>query len=252
MLVTTKELLGQNKIIPAFNFSTPEICRAIVSACEEERQPAILQISHSELKFLELPLASEIAKFFANKAKIAFSLHVDHLKDFAIIGEILSSKTAISSVMLDVEGLGYDEGIADLKKAQAILPPTFLLEGNLSDYENAEDFVKKTGIDLLAPEKGNYVETSTLVALAKQVSIPLVLHGGSGKNAKELGELVKAGIKIFHFNTALRESWTNALRQTLLSKPAEVKPYNLLGPSEEAVKKVVKEKISLLRTALRS
>lgn len=252
MLITTKELLGQNKILPAFNFSTLEICRAIVNGCEEERQPAILQVSHSELKFLELSLASEIASYFASKAKVAFSLHLDHLKDFAIIGEILASKTAVSSVMLDVEGQGYEEGIADLKKAQDILPPTFLLEGNLSEYDNAEDFIKKSGIDLLAPEKNNFVETSTLVSLAERVSLPLVLHGGSGKNAKELAEIVKAGVKIFHFNTSLREAWTNSLRQTLVAKPNEVKPYNLLAPSEEAVKKVVKDKISLLRTALRS
>ncbi|GAJ14902.1 unnamed protein product, partial [marine sediment metagenome] len=101
--------------------------------------------------------------------------------------------------------------------------------------------------DLLAPfsivNSEDVTEIDKIEQVHKLVSTPLVLHDGSSKSAEEIKEAIAAGVVKVNWNTCLREAWSNALRQTSISNPEEIKPYNILKPSVEVVKKVVEEKI---------
>ena len=52
--------------------------------------------------------------------------------------------------------------------------------------------------------------------LSKDISIPLVLHGGSGLDNLALKKVIKAGICKVNINTELQIVWSNAVKKFLL------------------------------------
>jgi|GEM_PF-1862215 len=247
MLVSTRELLREPGPLPAFNFTTPEVCRAIVQACAQAQQPAILQLSQSESEFLGLEVADAIGSYYISQVSTPFSLHLDHQKTIGVVDWLLGHPTNFSSLMLDVEDLTFEEGTKLLSKTRQRLPQAICLEGNFDPGQNLFDFLNGSQVDIVAPEKANFVETEVLAKLAKESPVPVAMHGGSTKSQAEVRTLVKAGVKKFHFNTELRQAWSQALRQAFRARPQEIKPYLLLKEAEQAVYQVVLEKISWLK-----
>lgn len=245
MFITTKEIINSNKLVPAFNFSTPEVARAIVSACDKLKAPVILQTSEKEAEFLTYEISGAIAKHYGNSVSVSVSLQLDHLKDLSSINDVGLEEFGYSSVMLDLEGSSFDDSIKkiqDFKKSH----PKMLLEANLEYYDRAEEFFKKSGIDLLAPEVHNFIEMASLANIAKATSAPLVLHGCSKKSDKDLIEAVNLKVRKINFNTELRSGWLDAIRSELSSSKELIKPYDLLALSEASVEDIVINKLKVL------
>ncbi len=96
-------------------------------------------------------------------------------------------------------------------------------EAQLTDPDQAADFVDKTGISALAICIGNIhgkyhrppkLDFSLLAAIAKQVSIPLVLHGTSGLPDAMIKQAIKHGVCKFNVNTEIRNAYINALAKS--------------------------------------
>jgi fructose-bisphosphate aldolase class II len=75
--------------------------------------------------------------------------------------------------------------------------------------------------------------------------VHLVLHGGSGTPRADIEKAIKSGIVKININTEIRVAYRNALKQFLENNLDEVKPYKILSPATEAVRKVVEDKIKL-------
>ena len=73
----------------------------------------------------------------------------------------------------------------------------------------------------------------------------LVLHGGSGTPEEDIKGAIKLGVVKININTELRVAYSDALEKEIKAHPDEVKPYKILAPAVEEMKKVVKEKIKL-------
>ena len=73
----------------------------------------------------------------------------------------------------------------------------------------------------------------------------LVLHGGSGTLDNDIKKAIKLGVNKININTELRIAYSDELEETIKEHPDEVKPYKILAPAVEAMKKVVEEKIDL-------
>lgn len=250
MFITTKQILTQNKTVPAFNFSTAEVARAIVEVCDEQEQDVILQTSMSEAKFLGLEVAVGIAMALGQKSKTSVSLHLDHAKNLEIIRKALSA--GYTSVLVDTSGLNFEEGVDFVKGVRGIKGvKNIVIEASLTEFERGKEFVEKTKPDLLAPfsivGSEDVSEIDKIQLVRKLVSTPLVLHDGSSKSDEEIKEAIALGVVKINFNTCLREAWTKGLRQTLSASPNEIKPYNILQPSIDSVRDVVRDKVSLLR-----
>ncbi len=108
--------------------------------------------------------------------------------------------------------------------------------GALTDPEEAARFVAATSVDLLAVSVGNvHVLTSgrrglDLVRLARireRVSIPLVLHGGTGIDRDDLRAAVALGVTLVQFGTGLKQRYLAAVRAALATE--EPNPHELLG-----------------------
>jgi len=250
MFISTKKILSQNRVVPAFNFSTAEVARAIVEACEKLGQDVILQTSMSEAEFLGLELAVGMARALGEKSKISVSLHLDHARNLEIIKEALVA--GYTSVLADGSAMNFEESVEFVKGTKGIKGvKDVAVEASLTEFERAAELVEKTKPDLLAPfvirNGRDRTEIAEVGRVAQMVKTPLVLHNSSSKSDEEIKEAIAAGVVKINWNTCLREAWAKSLRETLNSNPEEIKPYHILKPSVEAVKKVVEEKIGLLQ-----
>jgi fructose/tagatose bisphosphate aldolase len=75
--------------------------------------------------------------------------------------------------------------------------------------------------------------------------VPLTLHGGSGTDAKDFQQAIKAGITMIHINTELRVAWRTGLAEALKRNPDAVAPYKLLPDVVRGVKTVERGRLEL-------
>jgi ketose-bisphosphate aldolase len=134
--------------------------------------------------------------------------------------------------------------------------------GSLTDPVQAEEFVAATRIDLLAVSVGNVhvkvdgtreLDLRTLERIHRCVSIPLVLHGGTGIAAESLREAIKLGVAKVNYGTYLKQQYLNAVREALGRDTRD--PHRVLGmggaddalvAGRLAVRDAVLERIGLL------
>jgi ketose-bisphosphate aldolase len=126
----------------------------------------------------------------------------------------------------------------------------------------AAEFVAATGIDLLAVSVGNvHIQTrgqseldlELLEEIHRRVSVPLVLHGGTGIAPGSLRAAIALGVAKVNYGTYLKNRYLKVMRQALGGDSLD--PHRLLGMggSEDAlvagrlaVRDAVLERIELL------
>ena len=159
-----------------------------------------------------------------------------------------------------VEGeLGYLRGSSELHSKIEIK------EEDLTDPDQALEFIEKTGVDSLAVAIGNihgiikksnsssleYKNPHLYLSRLKQIKekvkdkVFLVLHGGSGTPESDIKKSIDLGIVKVNINTEIRSAFSNTLRKVLKEKKNEIVPYKIMPDVIEAVEKVVTKKIKL-------
>ena len=122
--------------------------------------------------------------------------------------------------------------------------------GAASDPEVAANFVKTTGVDLLAVSVGNEhiklqgrapLDLERLQAIRQRVDIPLVLHGGSGIEDDSLKEAIRLGIRKVNYGTYMKQRYLSAIRAGLSN--GEHNPHALLGDGSETDTMVVGRRV---------
>ncbi|MFC1663923.1 ketose-bisphosphate aldolase [Patescibacteria group bacterium] len=261
-------------VMGQFNFSTLEQLKGIISAAENLSSPLILGTSESESEFLGLKQILALVSTFREETGLPVFLNLDHGKNLDYIRKAidfgydsvhfdgselsLSDNIKITKELVDyakknnvfLEGeVGHLKGSSELHKEKAKIE-----KGGLTEVNDAEKFVKETGVDSLAVAIGNihgvYAEMpefdfERLRKIREKLELPLVLHGGSGFPKEEIKKIVKAGISKININTELRIAWRNCLEKSLKENSQEVRPYIILSSISEAIQKVVEEKIKL-------
>lgn len=108
--------------------------------------------------------------------------------------------------------------------------------GAMTDPAVAEAFVERTGVDLLAVSVGNVhimvngeqpLDLRRLADIRRRVPVPLVLHGGSGIEAKSLGEAIGLGVVKVNYGTYLKQRYLRAIQGALTHVNGN--PHELLG-----------------------
>ena len=125
---------------------------------------------------------------------------------------------------------------AELGELPAGLPAFAHGEGEKTDPERARDFVRATGVDLIAVSVGNIhvslsgrtaLDLDHLKAIRRAVDIPLVLHGGTGIADDSLRQAIAIGVAKVNYGTALKQRYLAAVRRALATD--EPNPHALLG-----------------------
>ncbi|MDP1538567.1 MAG: class II fructose-bisphosphate aldolase [bacterium] len=247
--------------IGQFNISNLETLRAIVLAAQKLKSPALIGTSEGESKFIGLEQAVVLVRVFREKTGLPIFLNLDHGKTFEYIKKAISA--GYDAVNFDGSGLPLQENIRETKKVveyakkfKALAEGAVgVVGGALTNPEEALEFVKETKVDALALAVGSIhgigssgTDPSLKLKRLKEIkeklgNIPLVLHGGSGVQKKDIKAGIKLGIVKININTELRMAYTNTLRQVLKKK--EIVPYKYMPEVIGAVQKLVEEKIKL-------
>ena len=279
MLASSKELLEraqkQGYAIGAFNTSAIPITKAIFSAAEKLKSPLIIQTSEGESKFGKISCILAFLLQCAKEVSISCIVHQDHCRNFEMAKKCIES--GYQSILADGSALSYDENVAYTKKvADLAHAKNVYVEGELgavgrgstfhkgeipktemTDPDQALDFVKKTGVDSLAISFGNIhgvyekppqLDFERLKAIRRKLDIPLVLHGSSGIKDEDIKKAISLGISKINVNTNLRMAFADALRKSL-ADPEAIVPYKYMLPAEKAVQEVVEKKIELFGSA---
>ena len=261
----------KRRAIGQFNFSTLEQLKGIISVAKKTKTPIILGTSQGEVGFFGMEEAILLRDYY-RKSFPHIYLNLDHGRDIKLIKKAID--LGYDCVHHDGSELSFKENIKRTKKiVKYAHKRKVLVEGEIKSikggsethkgvlkfekerFENvaqAKEFVAKTKIDSLAINIGNVHGTFSkpirlnidlLKEINKNISVFLVLHGGSGTKEADIKKAIKNGIVKININTELRQVWKKSLLKSL--KKGTVKPYKILLPVIEAIEEKTKEKIKL-------
>ena len=256
-------------LIPAFNVAYLPMIKPIVDTLKKTYTFGLVEVARPDVEKFGAKSFREVANRYYALADRQFSrLHLDHIPVIDEDGKNVHWEYLIrmglelgyDSVMIDGSRLNLKENIAITKRVVDIshqqgVPVEAELgavlgheEGPLPSYEElfqtkkgftspeqAERFVKETGVDWLSVAIGNIhgaisgiaknkrkvsarLNLDHLRELARVTKIPLVLHGGSGVKKASLIEAVQNGITKINVGTSIRQIY----EQSLSKKPDDV------------------------------
>ena len=266
--------------IGQFNFSDFTQVKGIIRAAQNLKAPIILGTSEGESKFVGLEEAVAIRNVLRKKTGLPIFLNLDHGKSFEYLKEAIAS--GYDMVCFDGSKLSLQENIKISRKvklfakwrgvlvegevgrfgtdASKLYQEKFeIREDDLTQPAEAKDYVKKTGIDVLAVSVGNFhgidisgisphIRLDRLKEIKKIINIPLVLHGGSGTPDQDIKEAIKLGIVKININTEIRLAFTSSLREALSINKNEIVPYKYLQEAINSVQSVVESKVKLFES----
>lgn len=285
MLVHLSELIKEAKekkyALGAFNVENLETTLGVVRAAQKVKSPVIIQVSETSIDYAGLKAITSIVETIAREeaGDIPIALHLDHGKSFRSVAECV--RVGFSSIMMDASEMPLTENIILTKQAVDFAHrKDVLVQGELgvvkgleeasseerdkamTDPDEAEEFVEKTGVDTLAVAVGNVhgiikmrkgnpgLDLERLEQIHKKMlRIPLVLHGASGLPKDQIREGMKRGIIIINIDTELRLAFTNTLRLTLTEDPDVYDPREVLKPSIRALQRVIEAKLKIFGSA---
>ena len=280
MLMNMADLLAvaneHNFAVPAFNVSSSMILKGVMHTCEEMQAPVIIAIHPDELEFVEDSFVKAVIDE-ANKTTVPVAVHLDHGSKFEQV--LRAIQDGFTSVMIDGAHLPFEENIAITKKVVEVAHPVGVsVEAELGTIGTADDygeagskeiiytevddavkFIKETDIDALAIAIGTAhglypkdrkpkLALDRLKEIKANVSIPLVLHGGSGNPDDEIAQSVKLGVNKINISSDIKAAYYKKMREVLqdesLREPNQIQP-----PCVEAMKEVAFQKIDLFQAA---
>jgi ketose-bisphosphate aldolase len=192
------------------------------------------------------------------RSAIAAGFNLVMLADPEASPEDLTSRIAALTRLAHANGVAIEAEVGELPCAAS----GAATGGASTDPEAAAAFVEATAVDLLAVSVGNVhirtegeqgLDLHRLEAIRGRVSLPLVLHGGTGIAAGALREAIALGVAKVNYGTYLKQDYLKAVRAALGRMSPD--PHRLLGlggPEDVmvagrlAVRNAVLQRISLL------
>ena len=276
-----KEAEQSRTAIGHFNISECVALKGIFKAAQELNLPVIIGLSEGEQNFFGTKNATLIIKNLRQEFNWPIFINSDHTKSLEKIKEAVEA--GFDSVHFDGGKLTFEENIKKTKEvveyAKSINPNILveaelgylgassmilkeipkgaaIKEEDLTKPEQAAQFVKETGVDLLAPAVGNihgmfknapnpHIDLARIGKIKELAGMPLVLHGGSGIRDEEFIKAIDAGISIIHINTEIRLAWRQGMEKALAENSEEITPYKILPAAIEEIKKATERRMRL-------
>ncbi|WP_263119786.1 ketose-bisphosphate aldolase [Cellulomonas sp. RIT-PI-Y] len=267
--------------VPAFNISDWAMFTGIIEVSEQRRSPLIVAIHPDEVSHIGHDLLAAIVQR-AHTSSVPVTIHWDHGGTYEQI--LTAIQIGFTSVMIDGSMLPYEENVAlTARVAEAAHAVGLSVEGELgtigkldeqaeagvavsdiiyTDPDQAEDFVRRTGVDSLAVAIGTAhglypkglkpeLKLDLLQELKSRLPIPLVLHGGSANPDEEIGRAVKLGVNKVNISSDIKVAYHDRMRE-VLADPTLREPNTIQPPAIEAMNEVAAHKIELFDAAGRA
>ncbi|GAJ10763.1 unnamed protein product, partial [marine sediment metagenome] len=218
---------------------------------EEKRSPVILMISEPlqrKYSYFNFKRLIGPIRDMAEESSVPVVLHLDHGKNYESIIEYIDS--GLTSIMISgsgdlekninrakeiteiahkygvtvegeagaIEGEGGLEGKAESKSKQEDI------EKSYTGLEEGKKFVNNTGVDSLAVSIGTShgffkskpkINFTLISELAREIEVPLVIHGATGLSVNDYKEIIKRGIVKLNYYTGLITEATEEVKRLL-------------------------------------
>ena len=247
MITNLKDILlpaqDKNYAVACFNVFGYEDARAVVDSAEARNASVILSINLDMRQFMTMEEIVGMLRPMAEKSKAPVCLHLDHTYEVDAVKEAID--VGFTSVMFDGSQLPISENISLIRDVVDYARPKGVsVEAEVGSvpYASGRDHIKSalTEVvdalkmeqqgqpDALAISIGNVhrLESGTVEIdlerfneLEKALNLPLVIHGTSGLEDKDIQMLSLRQVAKFNVGTVLRKSFGNSLRSTLESDP---------------------------------
>ncbi len=280
MLVTGREILEAADRggygVGAFNIHTLEMLGPVLEVAEELKSPILLQFTYGSIQFIGAEAIGVLGGHLARRSPVPVAIHLDHGAGFE--QSVTAIRSGFTSVMIDASRLPLEENIAATRRVVELAHTAGVSveaeigrvggtedhvtvnewEASLTLPEEAERFAAETGVDYLAVAFGTAhgfykgeprLDLDRLAEVDRRVSVPLVMHGGSGVPHTLVRQAIERGVRKVNVATELKDAWARAVREILAVQPEEIDPRKLLAPAREAVKHVVRQKIQVVGSA---
>jgi len=264
-----------------FNISDTEMLKGIFSAAQKLNLPVIIGTSEGERDFIGARQVVALVKSLREEYDYPIFINADHTYSFEKVKEAVDA--GYDSVIFDGAKLSLEENLEITKKSVEYaksVNPDILVEAelgfigkssklldeipkgaeitdeHLTKPEELKNFVKETGVDLIAPAVGNLhgmlkyaqnpaINIKRVKELREAGGVPMVLHGGSGISDEDFVKAIDAGIASVHISTEIRVAYRDGIKIGLQENPDEIAPYRYMKDAVRHVEKVVEQRLKL-------
>ncbi len=275
-IISTKYLLqdAQNRgyAVPAFNIHNAETIQAILEVCREMDSPVILAGTPGTFNHIAFAEIYALCDAYSTSYRMPLALHLDHHETLADISRKVHA--GVRSAMIDGSHFPLDENVqlvksvvdfchrhdcsveAELGRLGGVEDDMSVNEENafLTDTQEAQRFVTRTGIDSLAVAIGTAhglyvkrpkIDFQRLAEIRAVVDIPLVLHGASDVPDDDVRRTIQLGVCKVNVATELKIAFSDAVKTWFADNPQGNDPRYYMRVGMEAMKAVVRSKISV-------
>lgn len=279
-LVSAKEMLLKARDggygVAQININNLEWTKATLQVAQELQSPIILGVSEGAAKYmggyrLVMAMVKELHDSLGVTVPVA--VHLDH---GTYEGAYKALNAGFTSIMFDGSHYPIDENVAKTKEiVEAAHAKGVSVEAEVGSIGGEEDgvigageladpkecaLIASLGVDLFAAGIGNIhgkypanwkgLDFEVLQEVQRVTNrVPLVLHGGTGIPAEMVQKAISLGVSKINVNTELQLAFAEATRKYIeAGKDLEGKgfdPRKLLAPGVEAIKTVVREKLTM-------
>ncbi len=257
------------RAIGAFTCYNFEELEAVVRAAETCQAPVIVLISPSSFQSAGGERLVRGFRAMVADASVEILLQLDHVSDLPSIERAV--ECGIDAVMADGSKLSFRDNLAfTAEVARAVRPQGIGVEaelgrvegqedrtseslvGEMTDPNEAEVFVEKSGVDCLAVAVGNVhgnysgapsLDWQLLGEVGDLVQSPLSLHGASGLPDDDLRRAISTSVAKTNVNTELRAAYFRCLERELGPSSKSLDLKHLGDRMAEAVTEVVEAKL---------
>jgi fructose-bisphosphate aldolase class II len=274
MITNLKDILlpaqDKNYAVACFNVFGYEDARAVVDSAEARNASVILSINLDMRQFMTMEEIVGMLRPMAEKSNAPVCLHLDHTYEVDVVKAAIDA--GFTSVMFDGSQLPISENISSIRDVVDYAHPKGVsVEAEVGSvpYASGRDHIKSalTEVadalmmeqqgqpDALAISIGNVhrlesgsveINLERFNELEKALSLPLVIHGTSGLEDKDIQMLSLRQVAKFNVGTVLRKSFGNSLRSTLESDPALFDRITIMKKVIPDLKATASKVISLL------
>ena len=274
MITNLKDILtpaqDKNYAVACFNVFGYEDARAVVDSAEARNASVILSINLDMRQFMTMEEIVGMLRPMAEKSNAPVCLHLDHTYEVDVVKAAIDA--GFTSVMFDGSQLPISENISSIRDVVDYAHPKGVsVEAEVGSvpYASGRDHIKSalTEVadalmmeqqgqpDALAISIGNVhrlesgsveINLERFNELEKVLSLPLVIHGTSGLEDKDIQMLSLRQVAKFNVGTVLRKSFGNSLRSTLESDPALFDRITIMKKVIPDLKATASKVISLL------
>jgi fructose-bisphosphate aldolase class II len=268
-----EECVSKRLVALAFNTTNLETTMGIISAIERVGVPTFIQVAPTNVALSGYDYIYDMVSRRLADMKVPVALHLDHGKSIDAVEAALAAR--FTSIMIDASEEPYDENVSTSARARELCSSDIALEAELGSIGGKEDdhgpelesytnpgqvehFVDAVGCDMLAVSVGNVhgyapdarIDFDLLMKVRDASRVPLVIHGGSGLPADQLGRLHEYNVVKVNVASDVRNAMIRTFGEAYAANPNEVSLIRVSKQAVAAIADVAERRIRTLNPSV--